>query len=72
MPHWHPTRCDGCGALTLSFTDMAEQWDEAKLKSIPPAFFSEPFKAPRLAWAKVVLQITFGPTATTNIEQPKK
>jgi hypothetical protein len=51
---------------------MAEQWDEAKLKSIPPAFFSEPFKAPRLAWAKVVLQITFGPTATTNIEQPKK
>ena len=78
MPHWHPDEVRTVVVLSGTFLHgYGEQWDEAKLKIHPPGtFFSEPFKAPHFAWAKegeVVLQITAtGPTATTNIEQPKK
>jgi quercetin dioxygenase-like cupin family protein len=77
MPHWHPDEVRTVVVLSGTFLHgYGEQWDESKLKTHPPGtFFSEPPKAPHFAWAKdgeVVLQITaVGPTATTNIEQPK-
>jgi uncharacterized RmlC-like cupin family protein len=78
MPHWHPDEVRTVVVLSGTFQHgYGDQWDESKLKTHPAGtFFSEPPKAPHFAWAKdgeVVLQITaLGPTATTNIEQPKK
>lgn len=70
MPHWHP---DERTAVVLSGTyyfAYGEQWDENKLKPLPPGtFLTEPPKAGHFNWAKdgeVILQVTgYGPTDNT-------
>ena len=74
MPHWHQ---DERTVVVLSGTyyfAYGEQWDETKLKALPPGtFLTEPPKAPHYNWAKdgeVILQITgYGPTSAVAIPQ---
>ena len=74
MPHWHQ---DERTVVVLSGTyyfAYGEQWDETKLKALPPGtFLTEPPKAPHYNWAKdgeVILQITgYGPTSAVSIPQ---
>ena len=74
MPHWHQ---DERTVVVLSGTyyfAYGEQWDETKLKALPPGtFLTEPPKVPHYNWAKngeVILQITgYGPTSAVSIPQ---
>jgi len=73
MPHFHPDERTVVVLAGSYYFAYGEQWDEAKLKLMPPGtFLTEPPKVPHYNWSKdeVILQITgYGPSGATVVPQ---